>query len=103
MKAAHLREKTVEELGELQKSLARDVFENRLKNFTNRLDDTSAIRKTRRDVARVATLQRARQLEAAKASAPAAAPVAAAPAKSAPKKSSTKKSSKTAEKSGAKS
>jgi large subunit ribosomal protein L29 len=103
MKAAHLREKTPEELAELQKSLAHDVFENRLKNFTNRLDDTSAIRKTRRDVARVATLQRQRQIAAAKdaapkaAAAPAAAPVAAA-AKAAPKKSSKK-----AEKGGAKS
>ena len=96
MKAAHLREKTAEELDELRKSLAHDVFENRLKNFTNRLDDTSAIRKTRRDVARVATLQRQRQLAAAKEAAPAAvaAPVT---------KAASKKSAKTAEKGGAKS
>jgi len=99
MKAAHLREKTAEELDELRKSLAHDVFENRLKNFTNRLDDTSAIRKTRRDVARVATLQRQRQLAAAKEAAPVAAAAPAAPAA----KAAPKKSAKTAEKGGAKS
>jgi large subunit ribosomal protein L29 len=56
MKATDLREKSVEDLRELQASLAHDVFQNRLKNFTNRLDDTSAIRKTKRDLARVITL-----------------------------------------------
>jgi large subunit ribosomal protein L29 len=56
MKAADLREKSVDDLNELKKTLARDVFQNRLKNFTNRLDDTSAMRKTRRDLARVVTL-----------------------------------------------
>lgn len=58
MKAVDLREKSREDLLELQKVLARDVFRNRLKNFTNRLDDTSAVRKTRRDLARVLTLLR---------------------------------------------
>jgi large subunit ribosomal protein L29 len=62
VKAADLREKTVEDLLELQKSLARDAFQSRLKNFTNRLDDTSAIRRNKRDVARVATLLREREL-----------------------------------------
>ena len=64
MKASDLREKSVEDLRELQKTLAHDVFENRLKNFTNRLDDTSAIRKTKRDLARVVTLLRERELGA---------------------------------------
>jgi large subunit ribosomal protein L29 len=64
MKAADLREKSADDLRELQKSLARDVFQNRLKNFTNRLDDTSAIRKTRRDLARVITLLREREVVA---------------------------------------
>jgi large subunit ribosomal protein L29 len=60
MKASDLREKSVEDLRELQASLARDTFQNRLKNFTNRLDDTSQIRKTKRDLARVITLLRER-------------------------------------------
>jgi large subunit ribosomal protein L29 len=103
MKASDLREKSVEDLRELRASLAQDTFQNRLKNFTNRLDDTSAIRKTKRDVARVITLLRERELganpvEAAADAAPA--PVAAPKAQVAPsavegaspKKKSSKKS-----------
>ena len=58
MKASDLREKSTEDLKELGRSLASDVFQNRLKNFTNRLDDTSSIRKTKRELARVTTLLR---------------------------------------------
>lgn len=75
MKAPDLREKTVEDLSELRKTLQRDVFQNRLKNFTNRLDDTSSIRKSKRDLARVITLLRERELGIARAgAAPAASP-----------------------------
>lgn len=56
MKAKDLRERSVEDLKELEKSLRGDMFHARLKNFTNRLDDTSTIRKARRDLARVLTL-----------------------------------------------
>ena len=66
MKAADLREKSVEDLRELEKTLARDVFQNRLKNFTNRLDDTSSIRKTKRDLARVITVLQERALSIAR-------------------------------------
>jgi large subunit ribosomal protein L29 len=62
VKAADLREKSVEDLRELQRALARDVFQSRLKNFTNRLDDTSSMRKAKRDLARVMTLLREREL-----------------------------------------
>ena len=58
MKAKDLRERTVDDLRDLEKSLAKDTFTHRFKNFTNRLDDTSLIRKTRRDLARVKTLLR---------------------------------------------
>jgi large subunit ribosomal protein L29 len=96
MKAEHLREKSQDDLVELQKQLGHDIFENRLKNFTNRLDDTSAIRKTKRDLARVVTLLRERQLSAAQAEAaavPATKAVAAPPTATAPaKKKSAKKS-----------
>jgi large subunit ribosomal protein L29 len=107
MKASDLREKGVEDLRELHKSLARDVFQNRLKNFTNRLDDTSTMRKTKRDLARVATLLRESEMGIVRSSASAqqakAAPepveakpvakakAATAGAKDAPKKSATKK------------
>jgi large subunit ribosomal protein L29 len=86
MKAADLREKNVEDLQELQKTLTRDVFQNRLKNFTNRLDDTSAIRKSRRDLARVVTLLRERERGIVRtAPAAKASPAAKAEAKAAPK------------------
>jgi large subunit ribosomal protein L29 len=63
MKAKDLRERSVEDLRELEKSLAKDTFQNRFKNFTNRLDDTSLLPKTRKDLARVKTI--IRQLEVA--------------------------------------
>jgi large subunit ribosomal protein L29 len=56
MKAKDLRERSVEDLKELEKSLTKDTFTHRFKNFTNRLDDTSLINKTRRDLARVKTI-----------------------------------------------
>ena len=113
MKAKDLREKSVEDLQELHKSLVHDVFQNRLKNFTNRLDDTSMIRKSRRDLARVVTLLREKQSgkavpapspskaaipaatpskPAAKAKAPKAETKSAAPKKAAAKKTTAKKS-----------
>lgn len=67
MKAKDLRERTTEHLRELEKSLAVSLFEARFKNFTNRLNDTATIRKTKRDLARVKTIltQRARAEEKA--------------------------------------
>jgi large subunit ribosomal protein L29 len=67
MKAKDLRERTTDHLRELEKSLAASVFESRFKNFTNRLNDTAAIRKAKRDLARVKTIltQRARAEEKA--------------------------------------
>jgi large subunit ribosomal protein L29 len=65
MKAKDLRERTQDDLRDLEKSLAKDVFQARFKNFTNRLDDTSTIGKTRRDLARVKTLLRQQELNAA--------------------------------------
>jgi len=62
MKAKDLRERSDEDLRELEKSLAKDVFTARFKNFTNRLDDTSTMKKTRRDLARVKTLLRQQAL-----------------------------------------
>ncbi|MDF2691764.1 MAG: hypothetical protein K0S65_147 [Labilithrix sp.] len=56
MKANDLRERSVEDLRELEKSLQKDTFTHRFKNFTNRLDDTSLINKTKRDLARVKTI-----------------------------------------------
>ena len=103
MKAKDLRERTQDDLRDLEKSLAKDVFQARFKNFTNRLDDTSTIGKTRRDLARVKTLLRQMELNQAVkseggAEAPKPAPkkkaaakkASAKPAAAAPKKKSTK-------------
>jgi large subunit ribosomal protein L29 len=51
-----LRECTEERLQELEKSLRRQIFESRIRNFTNQLDDTASIRRARRDLARVKTV-----------------------------------------------
>lgn len=64
MKAKDLHDRTDEHLRELEKSLAADVFQARFKNFTNRLNDTATIRKTRRDLARVKTELRRREMSA---------------------------------------
>jgi large subunit ribosomal protein L29 len=61
MKAKDLRERTTEHLKELEKQLTGEVFQARFKNFTNRLNDTATIRKTRRDLARIKTILTQRQ------------------------------------------
>jgi large subunit ribosomal protein L29 len=80
MKANDLREKTLQDLVDLRKSLTGDMFQNRLKNFTNRLDDTSSIRKARRDLARVMTV--IRQVELRSGAADVATPAVVEPAAS---------------------
>jgi len=101
MKAKDLRERSPEDLKELDKSLAKDVFTARFKNFTNRLDDTSTINKTKRDLARVKTLLRQAALNAAAAAAPAVKVEAKAPP-AAKKKTEKKPAKKAAAKSEAK-
>lgn len=53
MKAADLTGRETQDLVELREQLKRDLFSYKMKNFTNQLDDTSLIQKTRRDVARI--------------------------------------------------
>lgn len=89
MKAKDLRERSQDDLKELEKSLAKDTFTARFKNFTNRLDDTSTINKTKRDLARVKTLLRQAELNAQASGE--AKPVAAKPAA---KKTAAKKAAK---------
>lgn len=64
MKAKDLRERTAEELAELEKTLTRERFQNRFKNFTNRLDNTAALKQARRDIARVKTVLTEKKSEA---------------------------------------
>lgn len=60
MKMEELRGRSDEELRELEASLGQDLFDARIKNYTNQLDDTSKVRKLRRDIARVKTVLTAR-------------------------------------------
>ncbi len=53
MNAKELRERTTDDLVELEKALKKDLFSYRMKNCTNQLDDTSLLRKARKDIARV--------------------------------------------------
>jgi large subunit ribosomal protein L29 len=57
MKAKELRDRSDEDLVELSQQLKRDLFGIRMKNYTGQLDDTSQLRKTRRDLARIAQIQ----------------------------------------------
>jgi len=53
MKSKELRERTTEDLIELKNQLRKDFFSYRMKNYTNQLDDTSLIGKTKKDIARI--------------------------------------------------
>jgi large subunit ribosomal protein L29 len=56
MKPSDIREKTTEELQELEQTMARDLFKARFANYSNQLDDTDKVRRMRRDIARVKTV-----------------------------------------------
>lgn len=61
MRAKELRQRGKEELETLVKSLREELFTFRFQNYTNRLDNTSQISKTRKELARVLTLIREKQ------------------------------------------
>jgi len=63
MKANELKEKSSEELTELLKTTRGELFQSRLQNYTNQLDDTASIPKRRKDVARIEGELRRRELE----------------------------------------
>lgn len=56
MKAKELHERTTESLVELKASLKKELFSFRMKNFTGQLDDTSLLKKARKDIARIETI-----------------------------------------------
>ena len=63
MKAAEIRERTDEELVRLAAHLREDLYGLRVKKSTNQLENTATLRGMRTDLARVETIQRARQLK----------------------------------------
>lgn len=61
MKAADLRERATEDLEQLREITRKELFQAKMKNRTNQLDDTSLLKKARKDIARIETILRERK------------------------------------------
>jgi large subunit ribosomal protein L29 len=70
--AAELRDLSDDQLLERVESAKEELFNLRFQLATGQLDNPSRIRKVRREIARVATVLREREIAAARAAAPAA-------------------------------
>ena len=53
MNAKELRERSTEDLAELRASLAKELFQGRMKNAVGQLENTSLLGKNRKDIARI--------------------------------------------------
>ena len=62
MRAKEMRSRSVEELERLERETAEQLFRARIKNATHQLDKSSDIGKARREMARIRTVLRERQL-----------------------------------------
>ena len=69
--AAELRDKSPEELKTLAGEIRVELFKARIKNHTNQLDSTAKLRGLRRDIARINTVLRQREIETLVAETPA--------------------------------
>jgi len=67
MKPEELRGMPDEQLGLQLKEVVKNLFHLRFQSATERLETPSEIKKAKREVARIKTIQRERQLAAAKA------------------------------------
>ena len=56
MKAGELRELSVQELKERERELARELFNLRFQMATGQLSNHTAMKKTKRDIARIKTI-----------------------------------------------
>lgn len=66
MKTSEIREKSDEDLVELEKTNARELWKARFANHSNQLDDTNKVRRLRREIARVKTIRTERARAAKK-------------------------------------
>ena len=64
MKASEIRKMTPEQLNEKLAGLKKDLFYLRMQHATNQLDNPLKIRETKRDIARVMTMLREKELSA---------------------------------------
>ena len=69
MKAAELRNMSEEDLAASLRDTQKTLFDLRFQSATDRLETPSMMRKARRDIARIKTLQRERELKKAPAAA----------------------------------
>ncbi len=63
MKIHEVRERSDEELCTLGRQLREDMYKLRVQKATNQLENTNSLRRTRKDLAMVSTVLRARQLK----------------------------------------
>ncbi len=63
MKARELRELTDEELAQKERELVEELFNLRFQLATGQIENVGRIRAVRRDIARVKTVRRERQLQ----------------------------------------
>lgn len=61
MKAVELREKSVEELAELESQMREELFRLRMKHYTGQLQQSSELKERRKDIARIQTILAERQ------------------------------------------
>ena len=64
MKASELRERSDDGLEELEEQLQDELFRLEMQHQTGQLQETSRLEETRRDIARIKTILRERELEA---------------------------------------
>ncbi|MBW2066545.1 MAG: 50S ribosomal protein L29 [Deltaproteobacteria bacterium] len=64
MKAKELRDLSPEELREKEKELSQEIFNLRFQKATGQLGNTALLGKTKRDLARVKTIIREREISA---------------------------------------
>jgi large subunit ribosomal protein L29 len=110
MKIAELRQMTLDDLKVRLDQSSDEIFKLKFRLVTQPLDDPLRIRRIRKDIARIKTLMRERELGGVASSAPsagapaspAAKPVRAKAVKAAAKKSAVKSATKSAKKSTAK-
>ncbi len=62
MKASEVREKNPEELKDELETLERKLFEIRTQAVTEKLEDPTLLTKAKRDIARIKTIMREREL-----------------------------------------
>ena len=65
MKARELRELSIEELQQKDRELVEELFNLRFQLATGQIEKVGRISMVRRDIARIKTIQRERQLQAA--------------------------------------